>query len=49
MIDAGNYVLVELQGYSKSKAYERIRLFYSDLPGVTTYYYKGLWYIVQSK
>lgn len=50
MIDTKNYVLVEMSGYSnKSEAYDTIRLLYSNLSGVTTYYDNGLWYIVQAK
>ena len=49
MIDTKHYSLVELRGYeSKTEAYEHIRLWYSTLKGVTTYYDDGLWYIVQS-
>lgn len=50
MIDNKNYILVEGNGYAnKSEAYDTIRLCYSTLKGVTTYYDNGLWYIVQSK
>jgi len=50
MIDTKNYILVEGEGYAnKSEAYDTIRLCYSTLKGVTTYYDNGLWYIVQSK
>ena len=50
MIDTKNYVLVEGNGYdNKSEEYDTIRLFYSTLKGVTTYYDNGLWYIVQMK
>lgn len=50
MIDTKNYILVEGNGYNnKSEAYDTIRLCYSTLKGVTTYYDNGLWYIVQMK
>ena len=50
MIDTKHYTLIDCRGYeNKSDAYDTIRKFYSDLKGVTTYYDKGLWYIVQSK
>lgn len=48
MIDTRHYTLIEAKGYeSKTEAYEHIRLWYSGLNGVTTYYDYGLWYIVQ--
>ena len=47
MIDK-NYTLLELNGYTKkSEAYEKIKICYSNLSGVTTYFDNGLWYIVQ--
>ena len=50
MIDTKNYELLEMFGYeSKSAAYDVIRLCYSHLNGVTTYYDNGKYYIVQSK
>lgn len=50
MIDTKNYILLESEGYAdKSEAYAHIRLFYSEMKGVTTYYDNGMWYIVQSK
>ena len=50
MIDEKHYELLDSQGYAnKSDAYDIIRVCYSHLSGVTTYYDNGLWYIVQSK
>ena len=50
MIDTRNYSILESVGYAdKTEAYEHIRLFYSGVNGVTTYYDNGMWYIVQSK
>ena len=49
MIDTKHYTLLDSNEYSnKSDAYDVIRLCYSHLNGVTTYYDNGLWYIVQS-
>ena len=48
MIDTRHYTLIEGNGYKeKSEAYDVIRICYSTLEGVTTYYDNGLWYIVQ--
>ena len=45
-----NYSLLEAEGYTdKAEAYNHIRIWYSNMRGVTTYYDNGLWYIVQSK
>lgn len=50
MIDTKNYILLENEGYAnKSDAYNHIRLWYTHMSGVTTYYDNGMWYIVQSK
>ena len=50
MINTRNYILMEATGYeSKTEAYDHIKLWYSHLNGVTTYFDEGLWYIVQSK
>lgn len=50
MIDTRNYIVLESEGYqSKTEAYTHIKLWYSHLNGVTTYFDEGLWYIVQSK
>ena len=50
MIDTRHFILLENNGYAnKSDAYAIIRVGYSYLKGVTTYYDNGLWYIVQSK
>ncbi|MBP3254905.1 MAG: hypothetical protein J6M60_00215 [Clostridia bacterium] len=49
MLDLKNYVLLENKGYEeKADAYEHIRLWYSHLKGVTTYFSNGRWFIVQS-
>lgn len=50
MIDEKHYELLELQTYEKNKAYERIKLMYGTMKGVTTYPAEdGKYYIVQSK
>lgn len=50
MIDTRYYIVLEPHGYAnKTDAYDRIRSCYAGLDGVTTYFDKGLWYIVQSK
>lgn len=50
MINTKNYILLENKGYEeKNEAYSIIRLCYSHMRGVTTYYDDGLYYIVQSK
>ena len=50
MIYTENYIILESLGYeSKSDAYLHILLLYNDMKGVTTYYDKGMWYIVQDK
>lgn len=50
MIDTRNYILMEATGYeSKTEAYNHIKLWYSHMNGITTYFDDGLWYIVQSK
>lgn len=50
MIDTKNYILLENEGYiNKADAYNHIRLWYTHMNGVTTYYDNGKWYIVQSK
>lgn len=50
MLDTKNFILLETEGYAdKTEAYNHIRIWYSHMKGVTTYYDDGLWYIVQSK
>lgn len=50
MIDTKNYILLENEGYvNKVDAYNQIRLWYTHMNGVTTYYDDSKWYIVQSK
>lgn len=50
MINTRNYIVLENRGYqSKTEAYEQIKIWYSHMNGVTTYFDNGLWYIVQSK
>ena len=50
MIDTRHFILMENIGYeNKSEAYDQIRLWYSHISGVTTYFDNGLWYIVRSK
>lgn len=52
MIDEKNFELLDFASYeTKSDAYDMIRVFYSDVKGVTTYYDRenGRWYIVVSK
>ena len=50
MIDTKNFILVDDFGFvHKPDAYDTLRAFYRDLPGITTYYDNGRWYIVQSK
>ena len=50
MIDTKNYILIEQEGYeNKTEAYNTIRVLYSQMSGITTYYDNGKYYIVQSK
>ena len=50
MINTKYYTKLENTGYkTKSDAYDVIRICYSHLKGVTTYYDEGKYYIVQSK
>lgn len=50
MIDEKHYELLEFQTYEKTEAYERIKLMYGTMKGVTTYPAEdGKYYIVQSK
>lgn len=50
MIDTRHYILLDIKGYdSQSEAYEQVKIWYSHMNGVTTYFDNGLWYIVQSK
>lgn len=50
MINTNNFIILESEGYTnKAEAYDNIRVCYSNMKGVTTYYDKGLWYIVQNK
>ncbi|MCI8518945.1 MAG: hypothetical protein HFJ51_02275 [Clostridia bacterium] len=49
-IDTDRYQLLDGTGYlDKTEAYDTIRIMYSHLQGVTTYFSDGLWYIVQNK
>lgn len=46
MIDTKNYILLENEGYvNRAEAYNHIRLWYTHMNGVTTYYDDGKWYI----
>lgn len=50
MIDTKRYTLLVMEGYTnKAEAYNVINVYYADMPGVTTFFDNGLWYIVQSK
>ena len=50
MINEKYYIVLSEVGYtSKEDAYDDIRRYYNGVSGVTTYYDRGLWYIVRSK